>query len=182
MASRPTGHGAGGFDPPPAHVVYYLRDLSGVLTDVIDARRGWIEQLGPLILEAYRRDPRVVARSAAELGREQLDLFRRSRGLLGQLRPPGECVACHAAAASWLDEHVTACERLILAGETRDLRRLQQAQEPLAEARVAARRINEEYARLVAEVRRRVPRQSRRTSRFGLPFGSQRRRPRSSPN
>jgi hypothetical protein len=84
--------------------------------------------------------------------------FRDARALLRTLSPPVECMSCHAAALSWLDEHIVACERLVRAGETRDVRRLKSAQEPLADARACAQRITSEYSRLVEGLRRDVPR------------------------
>ncbi len=157
----------------PAEVVHYLRKLTELLVGVSEARRGWLHDLQPLIQDAYHRDPTAVARQAAQLGRAQLVPFREARMALGRLRPPGDCLACHAAAASWLDHHVTACERLIRLGDIRDVKRLPTAREPLDEARASARRINEEYARLVADLRRCIPRRVPRR-RLGI-FGSGRR-------
>jgi hypothetical protein len=142
---------------PPVQIIHYLRGLSGTLQEVSETRRVWIRQLGPLIQEAHRKDPNLVARSAATLGQDQLGVFRASRARLVQLAPPPACVTCHAAALSWLDEHITACERLVRVGMTHDVRSLRQAQEPLADARASAQRINAEYTRLVAELRRQMP-------------------------
>ena len=166
----------------PVEVVHYLRSLTQMLVEVSAARRGWIHELQPLIDDAYHRDPTAVARQAAQLGRAQLSPFRAARLALGRLRPPGDCVECHAAAASWLDHHVTACERLIRLGDIRDVKRLATAREPLDEARASAQRINEEYARLVADLRRCVPRRAA-SSRGWLPLGRRARpaRRRSSP-
>jgi hypothetical protein len=144
----------------PAEVVHYLRQLSAMLERVSGARRGWIEQLQPLIADAYHRDPTAIARQAAQLGREQIGLFKGTRAELGRIRPPADCVQCHAAASSWLDHHVTACERLIRLGDIRDVKHLGSAREPLEEARAAAQRIKLEYARLVSDLRRCVPRRS----------------------
>jgi hypothetical protein len=74
---------------------------------------------------------------------------------------------------SWLDEHVTACERLVRAGETRDVRRLRRAQEPLADARACAARITTEYSRLVDDLRRQVPRRPQKASLWDRIRGSQ---------
>lgn len=149
---------------PPREIVVYLRELSTLLNDVTEARRGWILKLSPLLHDAERKDPLTVAKSAVTLGREHLTLFRASRQALAHLRPPSECLQCHAAAMSWLDEHVTACERLVRAGETRDVRRLRRAQEPLADARACAARITTEYSRLVEDLRQQVPRRRQSTS------------------
>lgn len=159
----------------PAEVVQYLRQLSGLLQRVSSARGDWIQQLQPLIVDAYHRDPVAVARQAAQLGREQIGLFKATRLELGRVRPPRDCVACHAAAASWLDHHVTACERLIRLGDIRDVKHLTSAREPLEEARAAAQRINFEYARLVVDLRRCVPRGSDLSEKSWLPFRRARR-------
>jgi len=161
----------------PVEVVRYLRQLSELLVKVSDVRRGWIHELQPIIEEAYHRDPTAVARQAAQLGRAQLGPFRDARLALGRMRPPGDCLACHAAAASWLDHHVTACERLIRLGDIRDVKRLATAREPLDEARAAAQRINTEYARLVANLRRCIPRHAPQHRGLGLFGGGRRTRP-----
>ena len=160
----------------PVEVVHYLRALSGLLEKVSETRRDWIKQLQPLVADAYHRDPTAIARQAATLGREQIGPFKTTRLELGRLRPPADCVQCHAAAASWLDHHVTACERLIRLGDIRDTKHLASFREPLDEARLAARRINTEYARLVADLRRCVPRRAPSGSGSGwLPFNRARR-------
>lgn len=146
-----------------------------MLERVNGARRDWIQQLQPLMSDAYHRDPTAVARSAAHLGREQLSLFKSTRAELGRVRPPPDCVQCHAAAASWLDHHVTACERLIRLGDIRDVKHLSTAREPLDEARAAAQRIKSEYARLVADLRRCVPRRAGTGDGGWLPFSRARR-------
>lgn len=156
-------------------VVHYLRALSLLLERVSAARRAWIEQLQPLVSDAYHRDPTAIARQAAQLGREQLGPFKTTRLELGRLRPPADCVQCHAAAASWLDHHVTACERLIRLGDIRDVRHLGSFREPLDEARGAAQRINREYARLVADLRRCVPRRASLGAGGWLPWSRARR-------
>jgi hypothetical protein len=138
--------------------VVYLRELSSLLSQVSEIRRTWIHQLSPLLRDAERKDPITIARSALSLGREHLTAFRNARAALRILSPPVECMSCHAAALSWLDEHLIACERLIRAGETRDVRRLRAAQEPLADARACAQRITSEYSRLVEDLRREIPR------------------------
>ena len=159
----------------PVEVVHYLRALSGLLERISEARRDWIKQLQPLVSDAYHRDPTAIARQAAALGREQLGPFKTTRLELNRLRPPADCVQCHAAAASWLDHHVTACERLIRLGDIRDTRHLSSFREPLDEARLAARRINTEYARLVADLRRCVPRRTPSGGEGWLPFNRARR-------
>jgi hypothetical protein len=145
-------------------VVVYLRELSTLLNQTTETRRAWIHELSPLLRDAERRDPLTIARSAVSLGREHLNAFRDARAKLRTLSPPSECMTCHAAAISWLDEHVTACERLVRAGETRDVRRLRAAQEPLADARACAQRITLEYTRLVDDLRQHVPRRNNNQS------------------
>jgi hypothetical protein len=152
-------------------VVSYLRELSTLLTGVSETRRAWILRLSPLLQDAERKDPLWVARSAVTLGREHLYAFRSARGTLARLRPPIDCLNCHAAAMSWLDQHVVACERLVRAGEIRDVRRLRAAQEPLADARACAQRITLEYGRLVDDLRRDIPK--RRPSLWARLRGSQ---------
>jgi hypothetical protein len=159
----------------PAEVVQYLRQLSAVVERVSSARGEWIQQLQPLITDAYHRDPVAISRQAAQLGREQIGLFKTARMELGRVRPPRDCVTCHAAAASWLDHHVTACERLIRLGDIRDVKHLTSAREPLEEARAAAQRINFEYARLVVDLRRCVPRDPGSSEKSWLPFSRSRR-------
>jgi hypothetical protein len=154
----------------PVEVVQYLRALSGLLEKVSATRREWIQQLQPLVSDAYHRDPTALARQAAALGREQIAPFKATRAELARLRPPADCVQCHAAAASWLDHHVTACERLIRLCDIRDVKHLASFREPLDEARSAARRINTEYARLVADLRRCVPRRASSGGSGWLPF------------
>jgi len=153
--------------------VFYLRELSSLLGEVAETRKLWIGQLSPLLHNAEKRDPLVVARSAVTLGRAHLVTFRGARDRLRGLHPPIECINCHAAAVSWLDEHVAACERLVRAGETRDVRSLKNAQEPLADARACAQRITAEYGRLVDDLRRDIPRRpASRSSWFARLRGS----------
>ena len=159
----------------PVEVVHYLRQLSAMLEKVSEARRDWIQQLQPLIADAYHRDPTATARQAAQLGRGQIGLFKGTRAELGRIRPPADCVQCHAAASSWLDHHVTACERLIRLGDIRDVKHLGSAREPLEEARASAQRINFEYARLVSDLRRCVPRRTSSGGGSWLPFNRARR-------
>jgi hypothetical protein len=70
--------------------------------------------------------------------------------------PPPECRACNDAIVRWLDAHIAAAGLLTEIGSRREPRRLREVQERLAEARVHARRFNEEYGRLKDELRGRV--------------------------
>ena len=158
--------------PLTLDIVNYLRSLSAHITNVSHARRDWILNLRKLIDQTDRGNPASIARLAAVLGREQIETFKSAKGEVGRLRPPADCGECHAAALTWLDHHVTACERLIRVGESRDMLRLHAASEPLIEAKVAAQRINTEYARLVSDLRRCVPRRSGRGGLAWLPFVS----------
>ncbi len=158
--------------PLTLDIVSYLRSLSAHITNVSNARRDWIFNLRKLIDQTDRGNPASIARLAAVLGREQIDSFKRAKTEVGRLRPPADCGECHAAALTWLDHHVTACERLIRVGDSRDMLRLRAASEPLMEAKVAAQRINTEYARLVSDLRRCVPRRSGRAGLAWLPFVS----------
>ena len=141
---------------PPRDVVGYLLALRPIMQATTEQRRDWIRDVGLLIEESRTGDPITLARKAGRLGHTQIVAFRESRLQLSHLIPPPSCYQIHEAVAGWLDEHVRACESLIRAEQNRSLRPLREAQEQLGDARRHSQRFNDEYTRIVAELRQRV--------------------------
>ncbi len=141
---------------PPRDVVAYLLQLRPIMQATIAQRREWIRAVGLLIEEARTGDPIALARRAGQLGHGQIVAFREARLQMTHLVPPPSCYTLHEAVVGWLDKHVDACEGLIRAEQMRSLRPLREVQEKLGDARQHSQRFNDEYARIVAELRQRV--------------------------
>ena len=141
---------------PPRDVVTYLLGLRPVVQATTEQRRDWIRDVGLLIEEARTADPISIARRAGQLGHNQIGPFRESRAQVAHMVPPPSCVELQQSVAGWIEKHVEACESLIRAEQMRSVRPLREAQEQLGDARRHSQRFNEEYTRVVAELRERV--------------------------
>jgi hypothetical protein len=150
------GAGWGGSGSSPQAVARYLIGLRPILADACAERTEWMRQLGLLIEHARSGNALRVARAAGQLGRDFAERFRVTRTRVEQLNPPVECDLCQASVRAWAAALHGSCAALTEVGRTGQLAGLRHAQEQLAEARVQARRFNEEYARLTGELRKRV--------------------------
>ena len=137
-------------------VVAYLLSLRPIMSHTTEERRTWIRDVGLLIEEARTGDPISLSRKAGQLGHAQIPRFREARVQHSHLVPPPSCYELHEAVAGWLDKHVEACETLIRAEQNRTLRPLRDVQEQLGDARRYSQVFNEQYGRLVADLRERV--------------------------
>ena len=140
----------------PRQVVAYLFALRPIMSSVTEQRRGWIREVGHLIEEARTGDSISLSRQAGRLGHGQVMQFREARLQVTHLVPPVGCEALHQSVVDWIEKHVEACETLMRAEQSRSLRPLREAQEQLGDARRNSQRFNEEYVRVVAELRERV--------------------------
>jgi len=140
----------------PRAVADYLVALRPILADAVESRRVFIRQLGLLIEEARHGGRALVAQSAGRIGREHGPVFQQLRTRIERLRAPAGCEDCQRAVSLWLDKQTEACQVMDRVGLSGDPGRLREAQQLLGEARVHAHRFNDEYARLAAELRRRV--------------------------
>jgi hypothetical protein len=148
-------------------VAAYLIALRPIVADAIESRQSWTRQLGQLLAQAGHGDAQAAAGSAGRIGREQVATLRGLRMRLGAQLPPPECGQCHQSFVRWIEKLTRACEVMILVGETGHVRRLNEVQDVLADARFHARSFNLEYTRLIGEVRRRAaaaPRLSARSA------------------
>lgn len=150
------GAGGGGSGSSPQAVARYLVGLRPLLVDACEERGEWVRELGRLIEQARSGNALRVSRGAGELGRSFGDRFRLVRSKMDLLRPPPECDLCHASVRAWAEALHRSCAALAEVGRTGHLGGLREAQERLADARVQARRFNDEYARLSNDLRRRV--------------------------
>ena len=150
------GARSGGSGSSPQAVARYLIGLRPILADACAERNEWMRQLGLLIEHARSGNSLRVARAAGQLGRDFAERFRHTRSRIELLNAPAECDICQASVRAWAEALQGSCAALMEVGRSGQLGELRQAQERLAEARVQARRFNEEYARLTNELRRRV--------------------------
>lgn len=137
-------------------LVRYLVALRQVLQQAVDARRGFVRDLGMLFDQARSGNQAAAAQATGRLGRDQVDRFREAWSALQRLSPPAAGEQCHEAVASWIEMHVAACEVMAEVGSSGDLGRLREAQNLLAEGRPFASRFNAEYNRLTGAVRART--------------------------
>jgi hypothetical protein len=152
----------------PRDVKAYLLRLRPAISNALQVRRPFVQQVGTLIEDLRRGDLITISRTAMNLGFETAPLFRELRLRFETLVPPPECRACNDAIVRWIDAHISAATLLGDIGTRREPRRLREVQERLAEARVHARRFNEEYTRLKADLRRQVEAaRARRAARRG---------------
>ncbi|TAK20464.1 MAG: hypothetical protein EPO26_17985 [Chloroflexota bacterium] len=134
----------------------YLVGLRPILADACIERNKWVRQIGGLLDQARTGSVLRVARGAGQLGREFSESFRQIRARIESLNPPPECDVCHAAVRAWVEALLGSSETMLEIGRSGNLSILSQSQEHLVEARVQARRFNDEYSRLANELRRRV--------------------------
>ena len=127
-----------------------------MLAEACGQRNEWVRQIGLLIEQARSGNVVRIAQGAGQLGRDFGERFRHSRSRLELLRPPPECDVCQAAVRAWAEALLQSCDALAEVGRSGQLGGLRIAQERLAEARIQARRFNDEYARLAGELKRRV--------------------------
>jgi hypothetical protein len=140
----------------PRAIAVYLLDARAVLVVALEARQHWIRRLGELIEDAHRGNAGAVATGARRLGEEFGPRFRESRAVLGRSVPPPPCAACHRQLIGWLDALSEGCDVLREVGQSGTLRDLRRAQAAFGVSRRHARGFNQEYARLVVDLRRRV--------------------------
>ena len=140
----------------PRAVADYLLALRPILADAVESRRVFIRQLGLLIEEARHGGRALVAQSAGRIGREQGPVFHQLRTRVERLRAPPGCEDCQHAVGLWLEKQNEACVVMDRVGLSGDPGKLREAQQLLGEARAYAHRFNDEYARLAADLRRRV--------------------------
>jgi hypothetical protein len=134
-------------------VALYLRSIRPIVGAVALSRQSWVRDMGVLLEDARHGSPSSVARSAGRIGANQRVVFRDARRQVEGLPVPPACVAVRSAFLSWLEKQDEACAIMIESGQTGDVRRLREVHGVLAEARAHAHNFNEEYARLVADVR-----------------------------
>jgi hypothetical protein len=140
----------------------YLVALRPTLLEACNHRNDLVKRIGVLMVDAKSGDLRRVVQGAGQLGGEFGTRFRQSSNRLQALKPPSACDVCHATMRAWLEHLERACEALTLIGRTGQLSGLRVAQQQLADGRIQAHRFNEEYARLVEEIRLRVSTARRR--------------------
>jgi hypothetical protein len=149
----------------PRADVAYLHAIRPVVAGVTRARHGWIREIGVLLEEARRSTPPAIAAAAGEIGRAHLPRLLEARARIQEQSPPHDCLAINRAAVAWLDAQVAACETMLDVGATGDVRRLKGVQQALAEGRQHAHRFNEQYERLVGDIRALVDAAARRRQR-----------------
>jgi hypothetical protein len=140
----------------PRAIADYLLALRPILADAVEARRVFIRQLGLLIEEARHGGRSAVAQSAGRIGREQGPIFQQLRVRVERVHSPPGCEDCQKLASLWLEKQNEACAVMDRVGMSGDPGKLRDAQQVLGEARAYAHRFNDEYARLAADLRRRV--------------------------
>jgi hypothetical protein len=140
----------------PRAIADYLIALRPILADAVESRRVFVRQLGLLIEEARHGGRALVAQSAGRIGREQGPVFQQLRIRVERLPAPPGCEACHHAVGLWLEKQSEACRVMARTGLNGDPGKLREAQQLLGEACAHAHRFNDEYARLAADLRRRV--------------------------
>jgi hypothetical protein len=140
----------------PRAVAAYLVELRGPLAEATHHRKVWVHSIGVLMEDARRGNPLTITQSAGQFGREHGASFRRVREQVGRLTPPTTCVGVHRALVRWLDKLVQACDLLVAVARDGDIRRLRETQGLFSEGRHHAHVFNDEYARVVADLRERV--------------------------
>ena len=140
----------------PRAIADYLLAMRPILVDAVEARRLFIRQLGMLMEEARHGGRAAVTQSAGRIGREQAPVFQQLRNRVERLRAPVGCEECQRAVGLWVDKQSEACAVMERVGMSGDPGKLRDAQRLLGEARAYAHRFNDEYARLAADLRRRV--------------------------
>jgi hypothetical protein len=140
----------------PRDVAGYLVELRGPLAEATHHRKMWVQRIGALMEDARDGHPLTITQSAGQIGREYSASFRRIRESYERLRPPPTCISVHGAFGRWLDKLIEACDLLLSVARTGDIQRLRETQGLFSEGRRHAHVFNEEYARLVDNLRQRV--------------------------
>ena len=149
MAQRPRTQSS------PRAVASYLIQLRPYLSEASGARQAMIRSLTGLADDIRRGGPFVPER-AHVIGRERIVTFFTVRDKIAQLTVPPACESCHLTLGRWLDRLIDCCEVVSIVGRTGDVTYLHQAQALLLEAREYARGFNDEYGRIVQELRNSV--------------------------
>lgn len=137
----------------PRDIARYLIMMKPLIARAIEVRQSWIRELGMLFEEARQGNAAQVTTRAGRLGRDHVGLFRDVRASCERYQPPAGCEELQRAVMSWIDGLVKACEALVEVGGSGQMVGMQVAQRNVTEARHAARRFNNEYQRLVTELR-----------------------------
>ena len=140
------GGGAIAFDA--RGVATYLVSLRPVLRAATETRQIWVKRIGVLMADTRRGNRALIQQQAGQIGREHGNQFRDVQLMLDRLRVPRECSTCHQELGRWLAMLVQSCDVLAEIGRDGELKRLQDAQRCLTEARAHAHAFNAEYARL----------------------------------
>jgi hypothetical protein len=140
----------------PRAVAAYLVDLRGPLGDATQYRKAWVQRIGVLMEDSGGAHPLTITQTAGQIGREHGANFRRVRAGFARLRPPPGCTAVHGAFGRWLDKLIEACDLLRSVARSGDIQRLRETQDLFSEGRRHAHVFNEEYARVVDELRQQV--------------------------
>ena len=147
----------------PKVIANYLITLKPQVARALEVRQSWIKELGKLFEDVRQGSQPALTSRASRLGRDHVGPFREIRAMVEQQRPPEGCQEVFKAVFTWVDNMVKACESLIEVGNTSSLAGLQVTQGFVTDARLAARRFNSEYNRLVTDLRVAV-RNARRTA------------------
>jgi hypothetical protein len=152
--------------PPLTQMAVYLKAVRLVLDEAIETRHSLVRQLGVLLDEARTAHRTTIVQAVGRVGGDLRHDFDTLRRRLEHLEVPPPCVRCHDAVVQWLDEMVAACAGMVAVGDAHDLTRLHETQEHLATSRAGARVFNQEYERLLGELKRRATATARRRSRL----------------
>lgn len=134
-------------------VAVYLRAIRPIVGAVAVSRQSWVRDMGVLLEDARHGSSAAIARSAGRIGANQRTVFRDAQRQVEGLPVPPPCVSVRSAILGWLEKQDQACGVMIESGSSTDVRRLHEVHSILAEARTYAHRFNEDYVRLVAELR-----------------------------
>ena len=137
----------------PKVIANYLITLKPQVARAIEVRQSWIKELGKLFEDVRQGSQPALTSRASRLGRDHVGPFREIRAIVEHHRPPEGCQEVSRAVLTWVDNMVKACESLVEVGNTNSLAGLQVTQGFVTDARLAARRFNSEYNRLVTELR-----------------------------
>ena len=140
----------------PRAVAAYLVDLRDPLGEATHYRKAWVQRIGVLMEAARGGHPLTITQTAGQIGREHGANFRRVRDGFARLRPPPSCAAVQGAFGRWLDTMVEACDLLTSVARSGDIQRLHETEGLFSEGRRHAHVFNEEYARVVDNLRLRV--------------------------
>ena len=137
----------------PREIANYLLALKPLVARAIEVRQSWIKELGLLFNEAQAGNASTVTQRAGRLGRDHVGSFRDVRTTVERGKPPAGCEDIRESVLRWMDGLVKACEALVEVGNSGSMAGMQVAQRHVTDARQAARVFNNEYNRLVTELR-----------------------------